>query len=143
MSLSKNPAKYPEEFGQLLEAAIEGPISLPFATQKDAERFRGRMYGFLGALKKAVAEPDCPDNLRQLYQLSHKVQLSLAPGSSTLVVRPLDLDPDAQMLRHILSQPAGDHPVKGSKQILVPMNPDFLPPGLRELAIQRAEKGKQ
>lgn len=131
MSYTKNFQKYPEEFGQLLERAALERIAVPFATAKDAKRFMGRFYAYIGSLEAAWAEsPDGDPLLTQLRNFGLRVQLRIE--GTSVVLRPIDQDDDAQLLRSILAkeQPAGE-------TVLVPINLGNLPPGLRELAIQR------
>lgn len=142
MTYAKNPDRYPEEFAALIRRAVTQELRLPCSSPKDAARLRGRLYGYIGALKKAVEEGDCPPEWREIYQLSHKVQFRCEPHGLEVIAQPLDMDQDAKLLRSILNNPEPD-PQPQKRQILVPMNPDHLPPGLRELAIKRAESAQK
>jgi hypothetical protein len=136
VSYSKHLDTYPEEFGQLIERAALGEITLPL-DPIEAKRLMGRLYAYKGALSRAAADLENVDNplLQDLARYSRKVQLRVTPAG--LVLRPLDQDTDAQLIRSFLGHEptAGDRTTEG--HILVPINPAHLPPWLAELAEKR------
>lgn len=141
MSYSKDLASYPEEFAALLEVGASRGVSLPLPTPAEAKRLMGRLYAYKGALKKVCHDdPEATEELRTLFRLSQKCQMRCE--GPLLVLRPLDQDPDAALIRAALGQAGPDGPAAVQApdgQILVPMNPAHLPPWLAELAVKRAE----
>jgi hypothetical protein len=152
MTYSKNLESYPEEFGSLIEAGALGGVTLPMPSAPDAKRLAGRLYAYKGALKKEVQDnPDCGDLVRNLYRLSQKCQMRAE--CSLLILRPMDRDPDAMLIRSLLE---GGLPVApstaerpstgrelGPNEVLVPINMKHLPPWLAEMAVKRAEDFKK
>jgi len=137
MSYSKDFEAYPQEFATLLErGALEG-LTLPLGTAENAKRLMGRLYAYKGALKKAAQDFDATEEIKALYQYSRKVQFR--QEATCLVIRPLDQDPDALLIRAALdtSDLQATKP-RDDGQILVPINPAHLPNWLAELAIKRA-----
>jgi virulence-associated protein VagC len=151
MSYSKHLASYPEELGQLLEVGSLGGVTLPMASAQEAKRLQGRLYAYKGALKKEVEENlDCGETIRNLHRLSQKCQIRVE--GSQLIIRPMDQDPDAALIRAVLSEPKA-MPAESTEpaqpwqklpegQVLVPINTKHLPPWLAELAVKRAEDFK-
>jgi hypothetical protein len=143
MSYSKDLQSYPEEFGRLVELGALQGVSLPMPSAAEAKRLSGRLYAYKGSLKKAVHEADCPDTVRDLYRLSQKCQMRVE--GSLLILRPMDQDPDALLIRAALGDAEENLPAlqamdtTSEGQILVPINPAHLPPWLADLAIKRAE----
>lgn len=143
MSYSKDLENYPEEFGELIEKASLQGLTLPMPSPADAKRLMGRLYAYKGALKKACHDdPETPDLIRTLYRYSQKCQLRVE--GSDLILRPLDRDPDAMLIRAALETNRTDPPPKDDPNtVLVPINKSHLPPWLAELAVQRAEDAKR
>lgn len=155
MSYSKDLAAYPEEFGPLIEmGALEG-VTLPMPSAEEAKRLQGRLYAYKGSLKKAAHEMDCPEETRALYRIAQKCQMR-AEGS-LLILRPMDQDPDALLIRAVLgiegavppppggvgSRAANEGPKELPEgQVLVPINTKHLPAWLAEYATKRAEDFK-
>lgn len=145
MTYSKHVDKYPEEFKLLLTQAATAQVEIPCASPKEAKRLQGRLYAFLGAVSAAAKEEPTEEN-RELEKFCRKTQMRLQ--GATLIVRPLDMDEDAQLLRGILGTSlqkglpgtsSEDLPKAAPPgQVLVPMNPEHLPPWLAALAITRA-----
>lgn len=123
MSYSQDAERYPSEFGELLLAAVTEEVKVGFPSAAQALRFRGRMYAYVGALKRAAHSPDTPSELQELWRISAKVQFRVE--GPTFVARPLDLDPDALLLRKAFQQPAPEAPQ--------------LPRWLKELAEKQAK----
>lgn len=141
MSYTKDLESYPEEFGLLIETGATKGVSLPMPTPAEAKRLQGRLYAYKGALKKACHDdPEATDEVRALFKLSQRCQMRIE--GSLLVLRPLDQDPDAALIKAALGL-AGEQPPKTQMapngQVLVPINPAHLPPWLAELAVKRAE----
>lgn len=138
MSYSKNYQAYPQEFATLIERGALQLISLPLGTEENAKRLMGRLYAYKGALKRAAHSPDCPEAIRTLATLVDKSQFRVE--GANLVIRPLDLDPDAALIRAALEQVDTPSIETGHNgQILVPVNPSHLPAWLAEYAIKRSK----
>jgi len=104
MPKSKNHRTYPEAFGLLIKEAAIKRVEIACDTPKAAEKLRGYIYGYFGALKVATDEKDCDPDTRQLKHMSEKVKLTVE--GSTLVAIPRDEDPMARQILDALNKAA-------------------------------------
>jgi len=106
MPKSKNHRTYPEAFALLIREAVSRRVEIPNLTAKAAEKLRGHIYGYFGALKVACDQKDCEPDVRELKNMSEKIKLTIE--DTTLVALPRDEDPMAkQILQAIVkSSPA-------------------------------------
>lgn len=145
MPYTKDLEGFPEEFGALLETGATRGVSLPMPSAAEAKRLQGRLYAYKGALKRAVHDdPETPEEVREIFRFSQKCQLRVE--GSLLILRPVDQDPDALLIREALNLAGGGQPatqMTPEGQVLVPINPAHLPPWLAELAVKRAESVPQ
>jgi hypothetical protein len=100
---SKNYLTYPEAFHDLIRVAVTKPIKIPNANGPAANKLRGHIYGFIGALKKAAHEKDTPQEIRELYNMSTKVKLTV-DGENFLIAFPRDQDPVAMAITQALRE---------------------------------------
>lgn len=96
MPRSKNYNTYPEAYRDFVREAAVRPITVQCDSVDEAKKLSGKMYSFHGALKRAIKEPDTPEDIRVLQKMSEKVQYRVE--GDRLIARPQDMDPTAKLL---------------------------------------------
>lgn len=101
MPRSKNPAQYPQAFEQAFTEACLRPFRIPCASEAEARRLMGRLYSYVGAVRHAAGrDPE----LKALDAMLSKVQVRVE--GATVLLRPQDQDPDAQLVLTALASGA-------------------------------------
>lgn len=127
MTYSKRLEVYPLEFGELMKQAAMQAMEIPMPNKADAQRLMGRLYAYKGALLKAAKAFDATDEIKELKRFSDKVQLRVT-GEGNLLLRPLDMDPDARHIANVLADPSA------GKKVLVEISTSSLPAWLGQYA---------
>jgi hypothetical protein len=96
MARTKSIETYPPAFARVIEEAVLREIRLPMPTPKDAERLRGKLYAYFGAIHEAAKPIEALPEIKQLSHMARRVQLRI--DGSVLIGRPQDQDPDAQLI---------------------------------------------
>lgn len=111
MPKSKNYLTYPEPFHDLIRQAVVREVRVPCDSANQARTLRGHLYGFFGALKKGVAEKDCPQDIRELYNMTTKVTLMC--DEALLIALPRDQSAVAKLVGDALRNQPDAAPTAG------------------------------